>query len=143
MAKCSKGNIPLVSAKKVDNGYKDFVADNGKKLFPKDIITLNNDGDGGVGIAYYQPYETALDTHVTALIPKVSLNKHQMLFIAQSITQQREKFSHGYSLNNERLKKQKILLPVNAQNKVDWDGMSRLMKQKELEQIVRYLKAKA
>ena len=35
------------------------------------------------------------------------------------------------------------MLPVNAENKVDWDFMSDFMKQKELAQVMRYLKAKA
>lgn len=52
MASLNAGDIPLVSAKKCDNGYKDFVAFNGKKHFKGGIITLNNDGDGGAGIAY-------------------------------------------------------------------------------------------
>ena len=44
MASLKLGNIPLVSAKKCDNGYKDFVAPNKKKLYKGGIITLNNDG---------------------------------------------------------------------------------------------------
>mgnify|MGYP003081809688 CR=1 FL=1 len=31
MAKCKVGYIPLISAKKVDNGYKDFIAPNNKR----------------------------------------------------------------------------------------------------------------
>ena len=94
MARCESGDIPLVLAKKVDNGYKAFITSNDKKLFSKNIITLNNDGDGGVGMAYYQPAVSALDTHVTALIPKIKITKYQMLFISQAITMQRNKFSH-------------------------------------------------
>ena len=143
MARCESGDIPLVSAKKVDNGYKAFITSNDKKLFPKNIITLNNDGDGGVGMAYYQPAASALDTHVTALIPKIKITKYQMLFISQAITMQRNKFSHGYSLNNNRLKAQKILLPVADNNQPDWAVMERIMKRIELEQVMQYLCAKA
>ena len=49
MASLTAGDIPLVSAKKCDNGYKDFIAPNRKKTFRGNIITLNNDGDGGAG----------------------------------------------------------------------------------------------
>ena len=143
MARCESGDIPLVSAKKVDNGYKAFITGNDKKLFPKNIITLNNDGDGGVGMAYYQPAASALDTHVTALIPKIKMTKYQMLFISQAITTQRDKFSHGYSLNNNRLKAQKILLPVADNNQPDWEVIERIMKKIELEQVMQYLRAKA
>lgn len=139
MAKCKAGYIPLISAKKVDNGYKDFIAPNNKSLFPKHILTLNNDGDGGVGIAYYQPVASALDTHVTALLPKIELSRHTLLFVARSITHQRGKFSHGYSLNNDRLRAQKILLPVNSDGSPDWQFMEDFMKQIEQNKIAAVL----
>ena len=66
-----------------------------------------------------------------------------MLFISQAITMQRNKFSHGYSLNNNRLKAQKILLPVADNNQPDWAVMERIMKRIELEQVMQYLCAKA
>ena len=43
MAFCESGDIPLISAKKVDNGVKAFISDNGKKLFDGHILTLNNE----------------------------------------------------------------------------------------------------
>lgn len=134
MATLTVGNIPLVSARKCDNGYKDFVSSNGKKQFAGGILTLNNDGDGGVGIAYYQPYEMLLDTHVTALIPKIELNKHQLLFIAMCIRKQRSRFGHGYSINDNRLRMFKIMLPLAADKRnPDWAFMEAYMRQKEQE----------
>lgn len=144
MAKTTMGDIPLVSAKKVNNGIKDFITENNKELFEENIITLNNDGDGGVGIAYYQPFETALDTHVTALIPKKILSKYTLLFISRSITMQREKFSHGYSLNNNRLIVQKIILPADNQGEPDWQFMEDFIRQLEknkTETILKYYNA--
>ncbi len=132
MASLTVGDIPLVSAKKCDNGYKDFVAPNRKKLFQGNIITLNNDGDGGAGIAYYQPHKMALDSHVTALIPLLPLNRYVLLFVAMCITKQRNRFGHGYSLNGNRLKSFKLMLPLNADaTSPDWQFMEEYMKQKE------------
>ncbi|WP_323843483.1 restriction endonuclease subunit S [Moraxella sp. Pampa] len=135
MAKCEKGDIPLISARKVDNGYKDFIADNGKRLFPAHIITLNNDGDGGVGLAYYQSTQTALDTHVTALLPKINLTKSAMLYICLMISIQRDKFSHGYSINNERLSAQKIMLPIDNNSNPNWQFMEDFIKNIEKDKI--------
>lgn len=132
MASLNAGDIPLVSAKKCDNGYKDFVAFNGKKHFKGGIITLNNDGDGGAGIAYYQPYKMALDSHVTALIPKQAMSRYILLFVAMCITKQRKRFGHGYSLNSNRLRSFKMMLPLNQEKTVpDWHFMEEYMKQKE------------
>ena len=131
MAILQDGNLPLVSAKKTDNGYKQFIAPNGKRLYNGNILTLNNDGDGGAGIAYYQPFQMALDSHCTALIPKKEMSRFQMLFIALCITKQRDRFGHGYSLNNSRLRSFKFMLPVNADNQPDWDFMEAYMRQQE------------
>ena len=131
MSSLSEGEIPLVSARKCDNGYKDFVAPNHKNLFEGGILTLNNDGDGGAGIAYYQPYKMALDSHVTALTPKLELNRYQLLFIAMCITKQRNRFGHGYSLKNNRLRSFKLMLPTTQNGLPDWLFMEELMKRIE------------
>ena len=134
MASLTTGNIPLVSARKVDNGLKDFVAPNNKKLFDGGIITLNVDGDGGAGIAYYQPYKMALDSHVAALIPKITLNKYQLIFIAVCITKQRDRFGHGYSINSDRIKSFKLMLPVTENGELpDWQFMNDFQRAKEEE----------
>ncbi len=125
MASLTMGDIPLVSARKVDNGFKDFVAPNNKKLFDGGIITLNVDGDGGAGIAYYQPHKMALDSHVAALIPKLNLNKYQLIFIAVCITKQRNRFGHGYPINSNRIRSFKMMLPVTENGKMpDWQFMN-------------------
>ena len=131
MAALSEGLIPLVSARKCDNGYKDFVAPNHKSLFDGGILTLNNDGDGGAGIAYYQPHKMALDSHVTALIPKLGLSRFQLLFVAMCITKQRNRFGHGYSLNSNRLRSFKLMLPTAQNGLPDWQFMEEYMRLKE------------
>ena len=133
MASLQDGTIPLVSAKKCDNGYKQFVTSNNKTLFDGNIMTINNDGDGGAGIAYYQPYKMALDSHCTALMPHTEINRFQMLFVAWCITKQRERFGHGYSLNNARLRSFRFMLPVTKDGLPDWQFMSAYMKNKEHE----------
>lgn len=140
MSMCADGNIPLISAKKVDNGLKRFISDNGKKVFDRHILTLNNDGDGGVGIAYYQASNVAIDTHVTALIPKLPISREALLFISKTITTQRDKFSHGYSLNNNRIRAQKIVLPVNEDGNPNWTYIENFIKNIEKKQIKNLLK---
>ena len=147
MASLRPGDVPLVSAKKCDNGYKDFIAPNRKKIYKGGIITLNNDGDGGAGMAYYQPHTMALDSHVTALVPKIGMSRHQLLFIAMCITKQRNRFGHGYSLNINRLRSFRFMLPVDAEGLMpDWQFMEDYMKAKEqqilkpiIERLCKYL----
>ena len=135
MAILEQGTIPLVSAKKCDNGYKGFV-ETSKKVFPSHILTLNNDGDGGAGISYFQPYKMALDSHVTALIPKIELSRLQLLFISMCITKQSNRFGHGYSINNNRLRAFRIMLPINSiSNLPDWEFMENIMSEIEKKQL--------
>lgn len=133
MASLANGTLPLVSAKKTDNGYKGFVSRQQRKIFRGGILTLNNDGDGGAGIAYYQPSSMALDSHVSALIPKDNLSKYHLLFISMCITKQRNRFGHGYSINSTRLRAFKIMLPLtNDLKKPDWQFMEDFMREKEI-----------
>lgn len=138
MSTLEAGELPLVSAKNSNNGYKAFVADNDKKIFSGHCLTLNNDGDGGAGIAYYQPTEFFLDTHVTALYPKIDLSKESLLFISRSITNQRDKFGHGYSLNNKRLNIFRVMLPVNDSGEPDFEYMENYVCANEGKILQRY-----
>ena len=141
----SDGHTPLVSAKKIDNGYKDFVNVECKDLFMGHCITLNNDGDGGAGMAFYQPADFALDTHVTALYPKQNLSKYQMIYIANCISKQRILFGHGRSINSSRLAHFICMLPVTPDGSPDFKFMEQYMRhieKKLLKRYARYLEKK-
>ena len=70
------------------------------------------------------------------------MNKYTSLFLTACIEKQRVKYGYGYKMGTERLKKQKILLPVNAENQPDWTNIERFMQRIELEKIVCYLKSR-
>lgn len=133
-----KGDIPLVSAKKNSNGYKAFVSCAKNKLYKGPCITINNDGDGGAGLAYYQPYDMAVDSHVTVLYPKEELNKYVLLFLARCLTEQSDMFNHGRSLNNTRIKKFMFMVPVGDENKPDYSFMGTYIKELYQEKVAEY-----
>ena len=131
------GVVPLVSARKVNNGLKSFVET--QNLYQGHCVTLNNDGDGGAGLAYYQPFDFALDSHVTALYPKQELSKHIQVFLSRCISMQEEFFGHGHSINSNRLNSFTIMLPVNSKDEPDYVFMENYMKRKEMEILKRYV----
>lgn len=133
-----EGKTPLVSAKKIENGYKGFFSVSEDEVFVGHCITLNNDGDGGAGLAYYQPASFALDTHVTALYPLEPMTKNDMIFIAGCISKQRVLFGHGRSINTTRLKHLSIMLPCSDNQTPDYEFMEKYMKQKEKKLLTRY-----
>lgn len=131
MASLVDGELPLISAKKGDNGVKAFVSPNKKSLFSQHCITLNLDGDGGAGLAFYQEYSFALDSHVVALYPKLPFGKFCLLFIARSISAQRSRFGHGRAINKSRLNHFLLMLPIQTDGTPDWAFMEAYMKQVE------------
>ena len=140
MAELRPGAFPLVSARNANNGYKDFVSENEKKhSFEGFCLTINNDGDGGAGISYYQPCKMLLDSHVTALYPKASMTEEILKFFSACITAQREKFGHGYPLNNTRLSVFRVMLPVDESGNPDYAFMEQYIKEREQQIIQNYI----
>ncbi|WP_322353819.1 restriction endonuclease subunit S [Paratractidigestivibacter sp.] len=137
MAKMEAGTVPLISAKSAGNGLKGFVG-NPKNIVQGNCITLNNDGDGGAGLAYYQPASMALDTHVTALQPKVPMSKWSMLFISRCLSGLHGFFGHGLSISNPRAARIKVMLPVTSAGKPDYEYMEQYTKNMMLRKYEQY-----
>lgn len=138
MAVLEDGDLPLISAKANNNGLKGFVH-SPKKAIAGRCITLNNDGDGGAGLAYYQPANMALDTHVTALIPRFDMSMFVMLFIAECISGLHGFFGHGLSISNPRARRIRIMLPVNDSGEPDYEYMEQYAKNTMLRKYQQYL----
>ena len=137
MGALGKGEVPLVSARNVDNGIKAFVEVPGERLRDGHVVTLNNDGDGGAGLAYYQPMRFALDTHVTALSPHEPLSRQSMQFAAAAMSKQRVLFGHGRSISSKRLGSLKVMLPVDDAGEPDWRFMEDYVREREAVQVER------
>jgi len=115
------GGIPLVSAKKTDNGLKAFVK--AEKVKQGNVIAWNKDGDGGAGLAHYQPSAFAADSHILVLSPKMSLSPHVGLFISTALSQYYGIFGHGRANSLQRITKAQIMLPASGDGSPDWDYM--------------------
>lgn len=139
MNSLTDGDYPLVSAKNINNGLKAFVKENDKSIYDGNSMSLNNDGDGGVGIAYYQPHDYYLDSHCTALCPKNTKSRLVMLFLCASTTMQRILFSHGRSISEKRLKKIMIMLPSADNGQPDYAFMEEFIKEREAVKRQQYL----
>lgn len=137
-----EGKVPLISAKKINNGLKAFVSQNSKKHFEGNCISLNNDGDGGAGLAYYQPAFMAVDSHVTILYHKQVLNKFQLIFLSKIISQQADRFGHAHSITQSRLSSYQLILPVDSAGKPDYAYMESYIKNLMAQKYSEYLEFK-
>ena len=138
MASLTQGHIPLVSARKVNNGIKGFVDNPAKVIKGGNVISLNNDGDGGAGLAYYQPVDFALDTHVTALHPQKVISSDALLWMTASISKQHAVFGHGRSISLPRAHRIQNMLPVTDSGEPDYEYMAEYARQKGNAMLAKY-----
>lgn len=123
--KLTQGETVLISARKADNGFDSMVNPPVNSTIYRDVLTVNNNGDGGAGIAYYHPYEFVATQDVTVLISKNEIGKLSKLYIAQAITNQRKNMNFGFGnkLNSKKLEKLQIMLPATDKGTPDWQFM--------------------
>ncbi|MCY7107039.1 restriction endonuclease subunit S [Streptococcus oralis] len=132
------GLRPFVGASDSDNGVTAFVSNTNKSL---DANVLGVNYNGSVVENFYHPYEAIFSDDVKRLKWKDEIygNKYTYLFLKQMILSQKIKYAYGYKFNGERMKRQKIMLPVTKTGLPDYDYMTSYMKKQELEQIFKIL----
>ena len=132
------GLRPFVGASDSDNGVTAFVSNKNKSL---DANVLGVNYNGSVVENFYHPYEAIFSDDVKRLKWKDEMygNKYTYLFLKQMILSQKIKYAYGYKFNGERMKRQKIMLPVTETGLPDYDYMTSYMQKQELEQIFKIL----
>lgn len=113
-----KREYPYITTKSTDNGVEGFY-----NYYTEEgnVITLDSATKGST---FYQKTNFSASDHVEKLVPKFKLNIYIALFICTSIKKACEdKFNYGYKLNQNRIKKQCIFLPINSENQPDFDFM--------------------
>ena len=139
MSSLLSGRQPLISAKKENNGLKGFITPNERASFQPHCITLNLDGDGGAGLAFFHEYSFALDSHVVALYPKRDLSRWILLFIVRSLSSQKSRFGHGRAIKISRVYHFPLMLPTTSNGTPDWVFMEAYMRQVEEELLAEAL----
>lgn len=132
------GLRPFVGASDSDNGVTAFVSNKNKSL---DANVLGVNYNGSVVENFYHPYEAIFSDDVKRLKWKDGIygNKYTYLFLKQMILSQKIKYAYGYKFNGERMKRQKIMLPVAETGLPDYNYMTSYMQKQELEQIFKIL----
>lgn len=132
-----EGNIPYASSTALNNGIDGFIGNENEVRVFTNCLTLAN--SGSVGSTFFQPYKVVASDHVTKL-ENQHFNKHIYLFVATMVSRLNEKYSFNREINDHRIRKEKILLPVNPKGKPDYDFMENYMKQMEIELLTAYEK---
>ena len=120
------GNRPFIGATDNGNGITGFV---GNDNASKDSNTLGVNYNGAPCIAFYHPYECIFTDDVKHLHMKnYNDNKYVLLFLSAIIKKQKIKYSYGYKFNEQRMKRQKIMLPTNEEGYPDYEYMEQYSK---------------
>ena len=80
--------------------------------------------------------------HVTKL-ENNDFDKYTNLFLSSVVSRLGEKYSFNREMNDTRIKKEKILLPINDKNEPDYEFMENYMKNLEYKRLTEYLKFKS
>lgn len=131
-----KGDMPYVSSTAINNGVDGFIRNKEKVRMFKNCLTLAN--SGSVGATFYQPFQLVASDHVTKL-ENENYNKYVYLFIAHMVSRLSEKYSFNREINDTRIKREKIMLPVNLKGEPDYDYMEQYMKALEYKKLKVYL----
>lgn len=130
------GKMPYISSSANNNGLDDYVSNKQNVRIFFNCLTLAN--SGSVGICFYQPFEFVASDHVTKL-ENINFNRYVYLFLATILSRLSEKYSFNREINNKRLEKEKIMLPVDDNGDPDYDFMENYMKKIEYDKISKYL----
>ena len=131
-----EGKVPYITATANNNGIGYFVS-NTNSTKEAGCISVNR--NGSVGYSFYHPYEALYGNDTRKLRPIIN-NKYISIFISNAITRQKEKYGYGYKMGTGRLKRQKIILPVDKKDTINYMAIENYMKAKEMKQIIDLLK---
>lgn len=131
-----KGNKPYVSSSAMNNGVDNYISNNKNIRVFSNCLSLAN--SGSVGSSFYQPFEFIASDHVTHL-KNNDLNKYTYLFIATLCSRLSNKYNFNREINDKRISKEKILLPITIDENPDYAYMEQYVKNLIIEKLKKYL----
>ncbi len=135
-----KGKMPYVSSSSLNNGIDGFVGNKKKIRIFENCLSIAN--SGSVGATFYQSFPFVASDHITHL-KNDNFNEFIYLFVATITSRLSEKYSFNREINNPRIKREKILLPIKNAKEPDYEYMENYMKKLEYKKLSNYLKIKA
>ena len=134
-ANMNEGKMPFIGATDSNNGITNFVSNTNKSL-DKNILGVNY--NGSVVENFYHPYECIFSDDVKRISFKddEGQNKYCYLFLKQMILKQKEKYRYAYKFNGDRMARQKIMMPVDENNAINYVAIEKFIKAKEMNFIV-------
>ena len=129
------GKTPYVSSSALNNGVDNFISNTEKVRIFSDCISLAN--SGSVGSSFYEPFSFVASDHITHL-KNEKYNKYHYLFIASILNRLSQKYNFNREINDNRISREKIMLPIDVAGNLDLDFMEQYIKERERQLIQKY-----
>ena len=129
------GEMPYVSSSALCNGVDNFISNTEKVRIFSNCISLAN--RGSVGSSFYEPFSFVASDHVTHL-KNEKYNKYHYLFIASIMNRLSQKYNFNREINDNRISREKIMLPIDTEGNLDLDFMEQYIKEHESQLIQKY-----
>lgn len=130
------GSKPYVSSSADNNGIAQFIGNKDKIRVFSDCLSLAN--SGSVGACFYEPFEFVASDHITHLKTD-GRSKFEYLFLASMVSRLSQKYNFNREINDKRISREKLILPVNKSGEPDWDFMEQFIKKIEKIKKEKYL----
>ena len=137
----TKGGINYLGATNSNNGVLAYVQKVESLTHRGNSICFIRNGEGSMGFSVYKAEDFIATSDISVGYTDF-INKYVGLFITTVADKVRGKYNFGYKRNETRLKKEKILLPINSQGKPDYVYMENYMRALESKKIAQYLEYK-
>lgn len=136
-ADMKSGNKPFIGSTDSNNGITAFVSNTNAS---EDFNVLGVNYNGSVVENFYHPYKAIFSDDVKRLsLKNTEGNEFLYLFIKNLILKQKSKYQYAYKFNEKRLKRQKILLPVNKDDEPDYEYLEQYIINLKYKKIKQYL----
>lgn len=134
-----EGNTPYVSSTALNNGIDNFISNNNGVRKYKNNLSIAN--SGSVGSCFYHKYEYIASDHITTLTCK-NADENIYKFMSTIIKRLESKYSFNREINDTRILREKIILPIDRDGNPHWEYMSKFIQNlevKSIKNIVRYI----
>lgn len=132
----SDGETPYVSSSALNNGVDNFISNKGNVRKFSNCLSLAN--SGSVGASFYEPFEFIASDHITHL-KNDNFNKYIYFFIATLTNRLSEKYNFNREINDNRIAREKIMLPIGKSNAPDYNYMEQYIKNIMLGKYSQYI----
>ena len=112
------GEKPYITRKVTDNGLDNFIDNYPREFLYSDVPVITIGNETAKPFVQVTPFYTG--TKVNILKPKEQLEKEKLLFVGMALEKACDRYSYSFTANSTRLKKQIILLPVDANGNPNW-----------------------